>query len=122
MGSGCRAPRSCALPVILMTECDKCHGDHFVRTSSGIIAQCECISDEAYDAVNRPAHYAQEGEIECIDAIKAAVKDLKGFDAYGTGTVIKYAWRHAKKHGVEDLRKARWFLDVMIKEDTKNGK
>tara|TARA_R110000764_G_scaffold135705_1_gene223673 strand:+ start:219 stop:533 length:315 start_codon:yes stop_codon:yes gene_type:complete len=104
-----------------MSECEKCHGDHFHRTSNGMIVQCECISDEAYDAVNRPAHYAQ-GDIECIDAIKSAVEGLRGFDAYGTGTVIKYVWRHANKNGVEDLRKARWFLDVMIENTTENSR
>ena len=103
-----------------MTECENCGGNQYRRTSNGMIVQCECISDETYDVVNRPAHYAR-GEIECIDAIKSAVKDLDGFDAYGTGTVIKYVWRHAHKNGVEDLRKARWFLDVMI-EEMKNAK
>lgn len=104
-----------------MSECEKCGGDHFRRTSNGMIVQCECISDKSYDLVNRPAHYAQ-GDIECIDAIRSAVKELKGFDAYGTGTVIKYVWRHAHKNGVEDLRKARWFLDVMIENTTENSK
>lgn len=98
-----------------MSECEKCGGDHHIRSSNGMLIQCECITGEHFDVVNRPAHYAQ-GDIECIDAIKSAVKDLEGFDAYGTGTVIKYVWRHAHKNGVEDLRKARWFLDVMIEQ------
>jgi len=103
-----------------MDNCIKCGGNHYQRTASGVPIPCECLRKERYDVVNRPAHYAQ-GDIECIDAIKSAVKDLRGFDAYGTGTVIKYVWRHKYKNGSEDLRKARWFLDVMIEEEKTNG-
>tara|TARA_R110000868_G_scaffold1406_1_gene10929 strand:- start:55 stop:366 length:312 start_codon:yes stop_codon:yes gene_type:complete len=103
-----------------MSECEKCGGNHFHRTSNGMIVQCECISDAAYDAVNRPAHYAQ-GDIECIDAIKSAVADLRGVEAYMTGTIIKYVWRWRAKNGAEDLRKARWFIDNLI-EETRDGK
>ncbi len=85
-----------------------------------MIVQCECISDAAYDAVNRPAHYAK-GDIECIDAIKSAVADLRGVEAYMTGTIIKYVWRWRAKNGAEDLRKARWFIDNLI-EETRDGK
>jgi len=67
------------------------------------------------DAVNHPAHYTAGG-IECIDAIRAAVKGLSAFDGYLAGNVIKYVWRHAYKGGATDLRKARWYLDRLITE------
>ena len=61
-----------------------------------------------------PEHY-QQGGIECIDAIRAAL-GTEGFRAYCTGNVIKYTWRHRHKNGVEDLRKAQvylgWLLDT----------
>jgi hypothetical protein len=64
------------------------------------------------DPVN-PSHYKQGG-IECIEAIKAATGD--GFIGYVWGNVLKYLWRWPKKGGVEDLKKARWYLDRLIKE------
>jgi Protein of unknwon function (DUF3310) len=67
------------------------------------------------DNVNHPAHYNQ-GAIECIDAIKAALVD--GFPDYLRGNVIKYLWRYKEKGGVEDLRKSAWYLDRLIKEVT----
>lgn len=67
------------------------------------------------DNVNHPKHYTQGG-IECIDAIKAAVQGLSGFEAHCTGTIIKYLWRWKWKNGVEDLKKARWYLDRLIAE------
>lgn len=64
------------------------------------------------DKVNSPSHY-NHGKIECIDAIAAALTldELKGFVR---GNVIKYLWRMEHKGGLEDLKKARWYLDYLI--------
>jgi hypothetical protein len=67
------------------------------------------------DNVNHPSHYTQ-GVIECIDAIKEATKELLGIEAVCTANIIKYVWRWKFKNGVEDLRKARWYLDRLIDE------
>lgn len=64
------------------------------------------------DNVN-PSHYKQ-GAIECIDAIEAATINKKGLDAVCTANVIKYIWRCEQKGGVEDLKKAKWYLEKMI--------
>jgi hypothetical protein len=64
------------------------------------------------DPIN-PSHYKQGG-IECIEAIKAATGE--GFIGYVWGNVLKYLWRWPKKGGVEDLKKARWYLDRLIEE------
>lgn len=63
------------------------------------------------DPVNRPTHYNQSG-IECIDAIEAALGD--GFINYLQGNVMKYLWRWQYKNGLEDLRKAQWYLNKLI--------
>ncbi len=68
---------------------------------------------EHADRVNHPSHYTQ-GNIECIDAIAEATCKLKGEFAICTGNVIKYLWRWHSKNGVEDLKKARWYLDRLI--------
>ena len=66
------------------------------------------------DMVNKPPHY-QSAEIECIDAIRAVTGD--GFHHHLTGTVIKYIWRHRYKgKPLEDLKKARWYLDRLIED------
>ena len=65
-----------------------------------------------YDTIN-PSHYKQ-GDVECIDAIKAATGD--GFTGYLTGNVLKYVWRWKLKNGIEDLRKALWYLERLIGE------
>ena len=61
--------------------------------------------------VNHPSHYNQTG-IECIDAIKASLGD--GYQDYCKGNVMKYLWRYKYKNGIEDLKKAQWYLNSMV--------
>jgi hypothetical protein len=70
------------------------------------------IPNSSSDPIN-PSHYKQGG-IECVEAIKAALGE--GFPDYLRGNVMKYLWRYDKKNGVEDLKKARWYLDRLINE------
>lgn len=65
--------------------------------------------------INHPSHYCQGG-IECIEAIKAATVGLMGIEAVCTANAIKYLWRWKRKNGVEDLKKAGWYLNRLIKE------
>lgn len=67
------------------------------------------------DSVNHPSHYTA-GKVECIDALEAATVNLSGIEAVCTANAIKYLWRWKQKNGVEDLRKARWYLDRMIQK------
>lgn len=73
----------------------------------------EDVINEELDMINSPSHYTS-GNIECIDAIKEATKHLDGFEGYLTGNIIKYLWRYKHKNGVEDLRKAAWYLDRLV--------
>lgn len=67
------------------------------------------------DPVNQPQHYAS-GEIECIDAIRASMTK-EAFCGYLKGNVQKYMWRYEKKiNPVEDIKKARWYSERLIKE------
>lgn len=65
------------------------------------------------EAVNHPPHYTFGG-IEVIDAIEAW---QLGFHA---GNVVKYVARHKHKNGLEDLRKAAWYLNRLIENEAKN--
>ena len=74
-----------------------------------------------HDNVNHPNHYCKEGGIECIDAIESAVEGLRPFDAVCAGNAIKYVWRHNDKNGIEDLKKAIWYINKLIKSRQKHG-
>jgi hypothetical protein len=59
------------------------------------------------DPVNNPSHYTQ-GSIEVIDFIE----DQKmGFHQ---GNITKYVSRYRYKNGIEDLKKAQWYLARLI--------
>ena len=66
---------------------------------------------EEKDMVNSPIHYNKAG-IETIDALEAMLVD--GFDFYLQGNIVKYLWRFRYKNGVEDLKKAQWYLNKLI--------
>lgn len=70
--------------------------------------------------VSHPDHYQSETGLEVIDVIKAFTSDLKGIQATDTGNVIKYICRWNHKNGVQDLKKAMWYLQHLIDEVSKN--
>ena len=73
----------------------------------------EVVSDEEVDAVNSPPHY-KSGGIEAIEGIEASMGP-EAYAGYLKGSVTKYLWRYEKKgKPLEDLKKARWFLDRLI--------
>ena len=67
------------------------------------------------DNVNHPKHYNSAG-IECIDAMEAMVEGatVDAHVAYCWQNAFKYLWRWPYKNGLEDLKKARWYLDRII--------
>ena len=89
-----------------------CEHDEIVYTSNQYV---EAIEKEVPDAVNHPSHYTGAG-IECIEAIKASMTP-DALAGYLKGNVQKYLWRYEKKvNPIEDLKKARWYLDYLINE------
>jgi|TARA_R110001592_G_scaffold122443_1_gene329243 hypothetical protein len=72
------------------------------------------MGDDDDDMVNSPSHYNFAG-VECIDAIRAATGE-EGFSYYLQGNIMKYLWRYKYKNGLEDLKKAEWYLNVLIED------
>lgn len=89
----------------------------------------ETFGKEKYDNVDKPRHYMlfEEEGIEVRDVIKKLaekvnkaledkVPDYWGYPLFVTDYVqmLQYVMRFMDKNGVEDLKKARWYLDKMI--------
>lgn len=64
------------------------------------------------DCVNHPSHY-ETGKFECIEVMEETqgVEAVKNFCICNA---FKYLYRHANKNGLEDIKKARWYLDKYI--------
>ena len=71
------------------------------------------IEQVRQDMINSPSHYTQ-GKVECIDAIESATIGKKGIEAVCVANVIKYLWRYEEKNGLEDIKKAQWYLQKLI--------
>ena len=118
----------------LVKFCDECHGCNIClleKFSGGVMCDFHEWSDDklaiAYDhvykntdenvpdMVNHPQHYTQGG-IECIDALKAATVGKRGIEAVCVANVIKYLWRYEEKNGIEDVRKAKWYIERLLME------
>lgn len=74
------------------------------------------------DVVNHPKHYMASNDIEAIDVIEGFTDPI----TWNSGNVIKYILRWKKKNGLEDLKKAQFYMDRLVrivgetvKEETK---
>lgn len=77
-----------------------------------VLSEGESDSTSTNDNVNHPSHY-ETGNFECIDVMvetqgKEAVMDFCICNAF------KYIYRHNNKNGIEDIKKAKWYLDKYI--------
>ena len=63
--------------------------------------------------VSHPSHY-QSGKYEVIDIIDEFTKDLSGAEAVCTANTIKYILRWKKKNGIQDIKKAIWYLTHLV--------
>ena len=66
------------------------------------------------DRVQQPNHYTF-GSVECIEALRACMS-TEAFCGFCKGNVLKYLWRYEHKNGIEDLKKARQYLNWMIQK------
>jgi hypothetical protein len=72
------------------------------------------------DIINHPAHYAGTS-IETIEYIEDKLS-AEEFDGYCVGNVLKYISRYRFKGGIDDLKKAAWYLKRLIKTMEKRNK
>ena len=75
----------------------------------------DALNQEVIDVVNSPPHY-KSGGIEAIEGIEASMGP-EAYAGYLKGNIMKYMWRYERKgKPIEDLKKARWYLDRLIQK------
>ena len=73
----------------------------------------DMLNEQDVDVVNSPPHY-KTGGIEAIEGIEASMGP-EAYAGYLKGNIMKYMWRYERKgKPIEDLKKARWYLDRLI--------
>lgn len=84
-------------------ECNGCFG--------ASMNDCgDCKGETKQDNVNHPKHYEGYCSIECIDNMRLIFGNQIVAE-YCMVNAYKYLWRYKYKNGLEDLKKAKWYLD-----------
>ena len=74
---------------------------------------------ENNDNIISPNHYTSNKGFEVFDVQEAFIHELKGMAASYWCNIVKYILRFQKKNGVEDLKKAKYYLEKLIEEELK---
>ena len=91
--------------------------------SDNYVIECKDNKDLSWyknDNINSPNHYVSDNGIEVFDVQEAFIHELKGMSASYWCNVVKYILRFQRKNGVEDLKKAKYYLDKLIEEESNN--
>lgn len=64
------------------------------------------------ETVNHPSHYNQ-GKFECIE-VMAETFGKRSTEDFCLLNAFKYIWRAGEKNGIEDIKKASWYLDKFL--------
>ena len=75
------------------------------------------VTTENNDNIIRPNHYASDKGFEVFDVQEAFIHELKGMSASYWCNIVKYILRFQRKNGVEDLKKAKYYLEKLIEEE-----
>ena len=114
-----------------MAETKSCNTCLHEVTNEDVCDECVTVKgnpvptkykEKLVDMVNKPPHYQTKTGLETIDVIEAFTDGLNGIEATDTGNVIKYICRWKKKNGLQDLQKAQWYLNHLIKHVEKECK
>lgn len=86
-----------------------------------ILSKITSGTESTDDPVNHPSHYQTKSGLETIQVIEAFTDGLEGIEAVCTANAIKYICRWKKKNGLQDLKKAQWYLNKLIKHVEKSA-
>ncbi len=100
----------CGRIVVEQTSCSFCGEFNGIQISA------------SNNNIEHPQHYTS-GSMEVFDIINLALEHTgsSGMGAACEFNIIKYLCRHSRKNGVEDLKKAKWYLEKLIKIEEKNN-
>lgn len=87
----------------------------FENREVGVVGTINIDNVKTADMVSHPPHYQSKSGIEVIDVVEAFTEELTGIEATDTGNIIKYICRWKNKNGIEDLKKAQWYINHLIK-------
>lgn len=94
-------------------SCEICHGKGILEEKT---MDLENVTEEVNEAMNKkvdptnPDHYKNSTSLECIEAMEI-IFGINAVIDFCVCNAWKYIWRWKNKNGVEDLDKAKWYID-----------
>lgn len=76
--------------------------------------------EKVHDSVNHPEHY-ELGAVECIDVI-IATQGIQAAQDFCICNALKYIFRHRMKNGLEDVKKAQWYINKYLELEERKDK
>ncbi|WP_411848249.1 DUF3310 domain-containing protein [Staphylococcus pseudoxylosus] len=98
-----------------LSRMDRLHGVKLDELTPNDMRKLVGKKEEPNDIVNKPSHYTY-GKIEIIEIVEQVTATYPVKIAFSIGNALKYICRAPFKNGVEDLKKAVWYLDRAIKK------
>lgn len=120
----CRSKDTCKTwltrsPGSVIMDCTAYNLPPISHTATNSGGNYSGIASVPEDIVNHPSHY-ETGKFECIDVMRETQSDAVVQD-FCICNALKYIYRHRNKNGVEDIRKAKWYIDKYLEiEEAKN--
>ena len=100
-------------------EYDAADEDIVKYCANDVLATEDAYNALTGDNVNHPSHY-ETGKFECFDVMKEALGDDSVKD-FCIANAFKYIYRHKRKNGVEDIKKAKWYIDKYLELEENNN-
>lgn len=107
----CEACLDCENCELGIRDCHCCIYDMW-EYRDRLKARYQKLKDNSSDNVNHPKHY-ETGKFECID-VMLETQGVEAVKSFCICNAFKYLYRHGRKNGVEDVKKAIWYLNKFV--------
>lgn len=87
-------------------------GEYQPPKNRGINVKEFITPEDNRDSVNHPAHY-ETGKFECFD-VMLEVYGQEALKSFCLTNAFKYLYRCTRKNGIEDVKKAQWYLNKLV--------
>lgn len=88
-----------------------------INDTTTILKEEILVNDNVNDIINKPNHYqlfVKDKVIEVIDIIDSIVQNYTPKQAVRVANIIKYILRADKKNGLEDFKKAKKYIEMLL--------
>ena len=91
-----------------------------INGTTTILEEEILVNGNVNDIINKPNHYqllVKDKVVEVIDIIDSVVQNYTPKQAFRVANIIKYILRANKKNGLEDFKKAKKYIEMLLETE-----